>query len=221
MFRCTINSTYTVDVSVDCTNAVGALSVTASPTSVSKTEDAASITTATVTAAATGGASPYTYAWTKLSGGSITAVSASAAATTFNAATMAASESRSAAFRCTATDSASPQATATVDVTVTITRAAFSVSLSPTVLAKVGTAIFLRTAAVTATPSGGTAPYGYTWTRVSGDTLTIDSPTSASTTFYYFSAAATWSVSGVYRCTVTDSTGATATRDITVSIERV
>jgi hypothetical protein len=220
LFRCTIDGTYTVDVPVECTNAVGELAVTASPTSVSKSEDAATITTATVTASAVGGAGGYTYAWTKVSGGTITATSSATAATTFEAATMAAGEARSAIFRCTATDTASPAATATVDVTVTITRAAFSVSLSPSLLFKIGTTSSLATAAVTATPTGGVAPYAYSWSRVSGDVLTIGSPFSASTVFSFSSTAAEWSKSGVYRCTVTDSTGATATRDITVGIER-
>ncbi len=226
IFRCTITdnlspaSTYTVDVPVECTNAVGVLAVTASPTSVSKTEDAATITTATVTAAATGGAGPYTYAWTKLSGGSITAVSASSAATTFTAATMAAAESRSAIFRCTATDSASPVATATVDVQVTVTRAGFSVSIAPSSLFVTGYTAEIFTPGVTATPSGGTGPYAYAWTRVSGSTLSVSAPLSASTTFSYYSAAAEWVANSVYRVTVTDSTGATATRDITIDIER-
>jgi hypothetical protein len=101
-----------------------------------------------------------------------------------------------------------------------VTRSAFSVVLSPGLLFKTGTSQALMTAQTTATASGGTAPYAYTWARVSGDVLTIVSPLSQSTAFSYSSAAAEWTVSGVYRCTVTDSTGATATRDITVTIER-
>lgn len=62
---------------------------------------------------------------------------------------------------------------------------------------------------------GGNGAYTYSWTYVSGDTFTINSPTSASTT-------ATTSVTvsqiktGVYRCTVTDTaTGRTAYRNVT------
>jgi hypothetical protein len=89
-------------------------------------------------------------------------------------------------------------------------------------LSKTGTAATLTTASTTVTPSGGTAPYTYAWTFVSGDSFTITSASAATTTF-----SATLNedefVSGIYRCTVTDSTGGTpltATADVPVTITR-
>lgn len=66
-------------------------------------------------------------------------------------------------------------------------------------------------------PTGGTPAYTYNWTRVSGDTYTITTATAANTTF---STTLTngQTKSGVYRCTVTDSLGATATADVTVNM---
>lgn len=76
----------------------------------------------------------------------------------------------------------------------------------------------LETNLVTAIPSGGFAPYTYAWTHVSGDTFTVTNPSSASTYFAHtFTSYGTRS--GVYRCTVTDSLGSTATVDVNVLIQ--
>lgn len=55
----------------------------------------------------------------------------------------------------------------------------------------------------TTTVSGGKAPFTYLWTFVSGDSFTITSPTSSSTTFSKTNAAPNVLV-GVYKCTITD-----------------
>lgn len=76
----------------------------------------------------------------------------------------------------------------------------------------------LTTNSVTVTPSGGTAPYTYAWAFVDGDAgITINSPTSATTSFSADPAGA--SLAATYRCTVTDSAGSplTATFSIAVS----
>lgn len=68
-----------------------------------------------------------------------------------------------------------------------------------------------------ATPSGGTPGYTYSWTRISGSTaITAGSPTSASTSFSG-TVPVNSVISAVFRVTVTDSVGATATADVTVS----
>ncbi len=69
-----------------------------------------------------------------------------------------------------------------------------------------------------ATPSGGTPGYTYSWTRISGSTaITAGSPTSASTSFSG-TVPVSGAISAVFRVTVTDSVGATATADVTVSL---
>jgi hypothetical protein len=78
--------------------------------------------TASSTVTAIEGTAPYTYAWTKNSGGSskVSVNSASSATTTFSGTGLADGENASAAFTCTVTDT--PLATATVQVVVTIRR---------------------------------------------------------------------------------------------------
>lgn len=64
---------------------------------------------------------------------------------------------------------------------------------------------------VTCTASGGTSPYTYAWTHVSGDVITVDSPTAAATTFSFnFTGAGFQSKSSVYKCVVTDNATMTA-----------
>lgn len=69
----------------------------------------------------------------------------------------------------------------------------------------------------TVTAAGGTSPYTYAWAKVSGDTLTVTSPTSASTTFSGTPGVGN-TLQAVYRCTVTDNVAATTTVDVSVSI---
>lgn len=218
VFRCTINSTYTIDVTVSCTNSTPALSISASPTSVSKTGSGTSLTTASVTATASGGAGGNSFAWTKVSGGTITADTSSSATTTFTATSLGTAESRSATFRCTVTDGAA--ATATVDVTVTITRAAMAVTLNPTALDHTGQTSTITTDTVTGTASGGTGPYSYQWTKISGDNITANSPNSAGTTFTAANMSKLTIRQTTFRCTATDSLSATAYAEILVSITR-
>lgn len=73
---------------------------------------------------------------------------------------------------------------------------------------------------VTVTPTGGTGPYTYAWTRLSGSSsIYATSPTAATTTFHatiYIGPSRT----ATFRCTVTDSLSATAVVDVPVTISR-
>jgi hypothetical protein len=82
----------------------GGLTGYASKSSVGGTRvGAGSVTSATVTVTASGGTAPYTYAWTKISGGAITAVLPASDVTAFSG-TVALGETISAQFQCTITD---------------------------------------------------------------------------------------------------------------------
>lgn len=72
-------------------------------------------------------------------------------------------------------------------------------------------------ATATGSGSGGAGGYTYAWTYVSGSSYTINSPSSAATTFTTTLIAGAYKT-GVYRCTVT-SGGVTATADIQVDFE--
>jgi hypothetical protein len=85
-----------------------------------------------------------------------------------------------------------------------------SISLSPTSF--VGSPI--APPACTATGAGGSGGYTYAWTKVSGDTLTVSAPSSASTNF----TGGSGGDYSIYRCTVTDSLSATAYQDFTIAL---
>jgi hypothetical protein len=196
------------------------LAVSASSSTLTKAEDSAAITSAAVGVSASRGSAPYTYAWTKVSGGSITIDSAAAATTTFSVSGMTTGEVRSAVMRCTVTDSSSPLNVASVDVTVTLTRTAISLALAPTALSRAGSYSSQTTSGVTATASNGAGGYSYAWTKVSGDSITIGSASSASTTFSAVGLDHGEIRVATFRCTATDLAAATTTKDIVVTIHR-
>lgn len=69
---------------------------------------------------------------------------------------------------------------------------------------------------VTVTPTGGTGPYTYLWTKVSGDSaVTVSNSTAASVTFSA-TVPRDQERNAVYRCTVTDSLAASAFVDVYV-----
>lgn len=70
---------------------------------------------------------------------------------------------------------------------------------------------------VTVTASGGTGPYTYSWTRLSGASSVFATASTAATTAFE-ATICFGSRSAVFRCTVTDSLSATATVDISVSL---
>lgn len=202
-------------------NLFGTLSASVSPSSITKTDTTATIVTSSATVTPTGGTSPYTYSWARIAGSTaIAATSATAATTTFTGTGLVSGTTYDATFRCTVTDSAA--ATKTVDVVVSITRVAMSASASPTSLYEAGDTGTITSNSTTVTPAGGSSPYTYAWTKVTGDTLTVTSPTSATTTFSTSGLAEGNFVAATYRCTVTDSTtptALTATADVSVTLE--
>jgi hypothetical protein len=76
------------------------------------------------------------------------------------------------------------------------------------------------TSTVTAVPTGGLSPYTYSWAKVSGDTFTIGSATSASTSFNITVSFGDY-LSAVYRCTVTSADGQVVTADADVTAMEV
>lgn len=88
----------------------------------------------------------------------------------------------------------------------------FTVVVTPASAASIGTI----SETVTATPSGGSSPYTYSWSLKSGTGIFITAPTSAATTFYTLGNKA---VSGVAVCTVQDNSGAIVTsNDVQISL---
>jgi hypothetical protein len=98
----------------------GSIAVTLSASSISRNARLSTINSPAVTATPTGGQVPYSYAWVKQSGGAIVATAPSSSSSQFQGANMEIDETRTAVFRCTATDAFG--STASADVSVSLTR---------------------------------------------------------------------------------------------------
>lgn len=92
-----------------------------------------------------------------------------------------------------------------------------AISISPGDLYTNGSGT-VTSATDTASASGGAGGYSYLWTYESGNSFTINSPSSAATTFTTFMPGSTFKT-GVYRCTVTDSLSNTAFADVNITFE--
>lgn len=79
---------------------------------------------------------------------------------------------------------------------------------SPSTVSKTGANGPLTTPICTCSPAGGTAPYTYQWIYSSGVAVTVNSPTSATTSFSH--TGTDESVEGRYFCRVTDANTDTA-----------
>jgi hypothetical protein len=96
---------------------------------------------------------------------------------------------------------------------------AFPVSLSKSAGVPPPNPKTITTASTTLTATGGTGPYTYLWTWQSGGTgLTIDNPTSATTTITGTNAFDGTTKAGTLLGTATDSLSATATDTVAVSL---
>lgn len=81
-------------------------------------------------------------------------------------------------------------------------------------------AVTITSSASQASPNGGSGPYSYAWSFVSstgGSSPTILSPSVASTTFQLSGVSNGQTFDCVFRCTITDAFGTTATVDVTAS----
>jgi hypothetical protein len=95
-------------------------SASADNTAPSAVASTSSVTTGTVNVSTSGGTSPFTYAWTKLDGDAVTALSPTSASTQFRGTGMVSGESRTADFRCTVTATGGATAQTQI-VTATVT----------------------------------------------------------------------------------------------------
>lgn len=91
---------------------------------------------------------------------------------------------------------------------------------SPTVVSgrKISnTATLVVSSATTVTAAGGSPGYTYAWAFVSGDPMTVNNPSGATTSFQA-NMSGDSTLSSVYRCTVHDASGQTATADVSVTL---
>lgn len=128
-----------------------------------------------------------------------------------------AAQAAAATAQATATAATAVAQAASVTAQAAATNA-FSVTISDTNAFVLSAALgVLTTNSVTVTASGGTAPYTYAWTRVSGDIVTINAAAAATTTFSGDPGVG-GSLSGIYKCTVTDAVAAVSVVSCGVTI---
>ena len=207
-FRLTVKDNSGATASDDVVVTVNA-AANQSPTANAGTDKTITLPANSVTLSGSGSdpdGSIASYSWTKISGGTATITSPASASTTVTGLVQG-----SYVFRLTVTDNQG--ATASDDVAVAVNTAA---NQAPSANAGADKTITLPANSVTLSGSGSD-PDGsiaaYSWTKVSGGAATISSPSSASTTI-------TNLVQGsyVFRLTVTDNAGASASDDVVVTV---
>lgn len=195
-------------------------SITPNPTLA--TGSVAALTTPAATVGLIGGSGNYTFAWSFLSGGSgITITSSTAQSTTFSASGLTPGQIDTGTIQCLVTDTFTSQ-TATATATVTIARVTLpSVVIAPTSVSLTQANNTLTAGINSATVTGGVAPYTYAWSWQSGGTgITINSPSSAVTSFTASGVTPGQTLTGTALLTVTDNVGQQTTATVPVSLAR-
>lgn len=98
----------------------------------------------------------------------------------------------------------------------TVATFATPLSLSANNVNSVGSDSNVRSGSSTASPTGGLGPYSYAWTKLSGADLLVSGGSTATANFQSSELVADSFETASYRCTCTDSSGQTATADISV-----
>ena len=196
------------------------LACSVSPSPLSASRGGSGPISASATANVSGGTAPYSVSWTRLTG-SIIGVTPSGVSATFSA-TLAAGQTVTESFRATATDTNGFATICDVAVTLVSVYTAMTVTKSGDAFGMCFTPLTgctATTGGVTVSVSGGEGPFTYAWSFVSGSGHTAVSPSSPTTNWTKFGGASTGgnTYTSTVRCTVTDSTGATALVDVTVT----
>jgi hypothetical protein len=188
--------------------------VTVSPGALSLVRNNPGDVSGVLTANASGGVAPFSYAWARTAGGR-GAISSSAQQNPTISASLGWGESATDTWQVTVTDSAGNSASASGSVT-------FGTPAQPTVSISPGSLNLSRnnpgavSALVAANAGGGVAPYSYAWTRASGSrsvlsATTVPNPTLSATLFWNEGFSEGWQV------TVTDAAGNAVSRVVGVS----
>ena len=190
----------------------GSLSVSVTPSPVTATRSGAGAISASANVGVSGGTAPYSYTWTRVTGSRIGVTGTQSA--TFSA-TLGPNESITESFNVAVTDSVGAAGNQNVNITFTSSAASplvISVSPSSVTGSRFNPGPVSATATISA--SGGAAPYTYGWSRVTGSRIS-ESGAQVGT----FSATLGWgeNLTETYAATVTDSVGASATQNVSIT----
>lgn len=185
-----------------------------SPTSQTLSRNNPGTVSTVLTASASGGSTPYSFAWTRVSGTRSTVSSATVASPTVSA-TLGWGENFSETWRVTLTDGTGAQVSRDAVLTFK-TPSQLSVAISPASLSVNASAAGAASGALTTAASGGVAPLTYAWVRTAGTRTSISSATAANPTV---SATLGWgeNFTETWRVTVTDAASNTATDTVNVT----
>lgn len=199
----------TVDLPI--TLAVHPMTASISPNTQTATRGNPGVASVLVSPSVTGGSAPYVFSWVRTSGTRSAVSSSTIASPTFSA-TLSWAENFTEAWQVTVTDSAGKTAVAGVNIVFT-TPAQPAVSASPASLVVNAPAPGAASGTVAVTGTGGTAPYSFVWSRVTGSRVSV-SGTAVATFSTTLNAGDDFTE--VFRATLTDAAGNTATSDVSV-----
>jgi hypothetical protein len=203
------------DVTVNLTAQWPALvaGVTASTVSGSRVDTGA--VSASATATASGGSGGYTYGWSAINANGISIVNGSSATASFTA-NVNAGQTVSGTFRVTVTDNRGVTA-ASGNVTVNLTAEwpPLGVNLSPPVTGATRVGAGAVSATTSATATGGSGGYTYSWADLTASGIAIAGANTASPTFSITLGAGEGRIS-TFRVTARDSRGIQSTADLRV-----
>ena len=218
-WRLTVTDAAAKTVSGAVTATLTAPAVLAVPLADTKTITASSTTagvaSAAVTSTATGGRSPYTYSWTRVSGSRSTATSPTTATTGLSA-TVALGETIVETWRETATDSVGHVTSADIAVTFTYPAPAMAMSFAPTSLSIALNDPGVGSGTATGNVTGGIPPYSYSWAHTTGTRSQI-SNAAANAPVFSASVDQGDAFTDTWTLTATDTAGKTVSRAISVA----
>jgi hypothetical protein len=188
--------------------------VSVAPAAVNLQRNAPGDVSAVLTSSVSGGVPPYTHLWERVAGTRSVLSGTGLAAPTVSA-SLGWAESFAETWRDTITDAAGNTAAATSTVSFS-TPSQPSVSVSPSAVTVAATGPGVASGAMSATASGGVAPYGFSWVRTSGSRTQVSSASAASPTV---SVNLGWNenLGETWQVTVTDAVGNSASRSVGVT----
>lgn len=203
-------------------NAYPPMSVVSAPSSVSGSASGSTVTSNAATTTVTGGSGSFSHSWAQVSGdASIDPVSASAAATTFQASGMSPG-GISGGFVDTVTDLVTGQALPSNTVSVYLERSnpplTMSLTGSGSATETSSTTIPVNGGPVTIVPAGGVPPYSYSFAKTSFDIASINQVGTSASANTEASLGPQGGLTATGRATVTDFIGQSAHEDFAFTL---
>lgn len=230
-FRCRVTDTVTGDVvvsnsvRVDLTRGYVAMTVGVSPASLSGSGTAEQVdTSGSATVSVSGGSGNFSYQWIYdgTGTGGLNPINGTSGTTAFRSASgwLNPGQTITAGFFCRVTDNATGETKDTGSVGISLTRsyASMTVSVSPSSLSGSGANSEVYTSAsATVSVSGGSGSFSYLWEQVSGSGIAPYHGSSATTDFGG-NLSPSQTVTGAWRCKVTDTITSEVKHTLSVSI---